>query len=184
MLRLAAPRSWHCCRKRCPTDTRRPCRGLCPQSPRDPWVRLCKQGTSDVLFAFAELCTYPTRCCLHFGHIGLIAPLLLAVLSHRLADALRSTDRVTTPRSWPSLGACALGRSLSTSLHRDPSSARWLQATSWTNTLKASQSLHMVLNAPPSLLADSKLLTTGPSRSSPRRSRILRDSVARNSSRS
>ena len=80
--------------------------------------------------AFAELRTYPTPCCLHYGRVGLTASLLLAVLSHRLADALRSTDRGTTPGSWPSLGACALGRSLKTSLHRDPSSARWLQATS------------------------------------------------------
>jgi hypothetical protein len=80
----------------------------------------CEQGFSDVLFAYAELRTYPTPCCLHDGCIGLIASLLLAVLSHRLADALLSTDRVTTPGSWPSLEACALGRSLSTSLHRDP----------------------------------------------------------------
>jgi hypothetical protein len=90
----------------------------------------CEQGSSDVLFAFAKLRTYPTPCCLHYGHIGLIAPFLLAALSLRLSDAPRSTDRVTTPRSWPSLGACALGHSLSTSLHRDPSSARWIQATS------------------------------------------------------
>jgi hypothetical protein len=89
-----------------------------------------EHGPSDLLFAYAELRSYPTPCCLHDGCIGLIASLLLAVLSHRLADALGSTDRVTTPRSWPSLEACALGRSLSTPLHRDPSSAHWLQATS------------------------------------------------------
>jgi hypothetical protein len=89
-----------------------------------------EHGPSDLLFAFAELRTYPTPCCLHYGRVSLIAPLLLAVLSHRLADALRSTDRVSTPRSWPSFEECGLGRSLSTSLHRDPSSARWLQATS------------------------------------------------------
>ncbi len=90
----------------------------------------CEHGSSDVLFAVAELRSYPTPCCLHDGRVGLIASLLLAVLSHRPTDALRSTDRATTPRSLPSLGACALGRSLSTSLHRDPSSASWLQATS------------------------------------------------------
>ena len=89
-----------------------------------------EHGPSDVLFAYAELRSYPTPCCLHYGRIGLISSLLLAVLSHRLADALRSSDRGATPGAWPSLGACALGRSLSTSLHRDPSSARWLQATS------------------------------------------------------
>ena len=59
----------------------------------------CEHGSSDVLFAFAELGSYPTPCSLHNGRIGLIASLLLAALSHRLADALRSTDRVTTPRS-------------------------------------------------------------------------------------
>ena len=89
-----------------------------------------EHGPSDVLFACAKLRTYPTPCCLHDGRVGLIASLLLAVLSHRPTDAVRSTDRGTTPRSWPFLGACALGRSLSISLHRDPSSARWLQATS------------------------------------------------------
>jgi hypothetical protein len=81
---------------------------------------LCEHAPFILLFTFAEFRTYPTPCSLHYGRIGLIAPLLLTVLSHRLADALRSTDRVTTPGSWPSLEACALGRSLSTSLHRDP----------------------------------------------------------------
>ena len=106
------------------------CKGLCPRSPKDPWVWLCEHGSSDVPLAFAKLRSYPTPCSLYYGRIGLIAPLLLAVRSHLLADALRSTDRLTTPRSWPSFEACGLGRSLSTSLHRDPSLARWLQATS------------------------------------------------------
>jgi hypothetical protein len=118
---------WQAIRHR---HTSPPVGGLYPQCPKDPWVLLCDHSSSNLLFAFAELRTYPTPCCLHNDHIGLIASLLLAVLSHRLTDALRSTERATTPRSWPSLEACALGRSLSTSLHRNPSSARWLQATS------------------------------------------------------
>jgi hypothetical protein len=103
-------------------------RGLYPQCPM--CTHPCEHTPFVLLFAFAELRRYPTPCCLHDGRIGLIATLLLAELSHCLTDALRSTDRVATPRSWPSLGACALGRSLSASLHRDPSSASWLQATS------------------------------------------------------
>ena len=87
---------------------------------RPKGTHLCEPGLSDVLFAFAKLRTYPTPCSLNYGRIGLIAPLLLAALSHRLSDALRSTDRGTTPRSWPSLGTCALGRSLKISLRRDP----------------------------------------------------------------
>ena len=42
---------------------------LCRQSPRDPWVRLCDHGSSDLLFAFAELRTYPTPCSVHNGRI-------------------------------------------------------------------------------------------------------------------
>ena len=41
-------------------------------------------GPSDVLFAFAELRTYPTSCSLHNRHIGLVASFLLEVHSHRL----------------------------------------------------------------------------------------------------
>jgi hypothetical protein len=33
---------------------------------------------------FAELCSYTTSCSLHNGRIGLIASLLLAILTHRL----------------------------------------------------------------------------------------------------
>jgi hypothetical protein len=112
-----------------------PMKGLCPQSPRDPWVH---NPANPALLTYhlrlRSSARTPTSCSLRNGRIGLIAPLLLAVLSHRLADALRSTDRVITPRSWPSLGACALGRSPNTSLHRDPSSARWLHATSWAHS--------------------------------------------------
>jgi hypothetical protein len=44
----------------------------------------CKHGSGDVLFAFAELGAYPTPCRLHNGRVGLVASLLLAVLTHRL----------------------------------------------------------------------------------------------------
>ena len=71
-------------------------------------TRRCEHGPSDAPFILAELCTYATSCRLQNGCVGLNAPLLLAVLSYRLTDALRSTDLATTPRSWPSLGACAL----------------------------------------------------------------------------
>ena len=50
--------------------------GLCRQSPRDLWVNPCKHGSSDALFAFAELRTYPTPSSLHHGRVGLV-PLLL-----------------------------------------------------------------------------------------------------------
>ena len=131
MLRLLALRSQHCGDKRYATDPRRRLKGIMFAEPEGPMcTHPCEPGPPDVPFAFGELRTYPTSCSLRNGRIGVIAPLLLAVLSHRLADALRSTDRGITPRSWPSLGACAIGRSLKTTLHRDPSSARWLHATS------------------------------------------------------
>ena len=131
MLRFVALRSPHCGGKRYSTDPRRRLKGVVSAEPERPMgTHPSEPGHFDVPFAFAELRSYPTPCYFRNSRISLIASLLLAVLSHRLADALRSTDRGTTPRSWPSLGACALGRSLSTSLHRDPSSARWLQATS------------------------------------------------------
>ena len=44
----------------------------------------CEHDPFCLLFAFAELCTYSTPCCLQNGRVGLIASLLLAVLSHRL----------------------------------------------------------------------------------------------------
>ena len=84
MLRLVALRGQYGGAKRYATDALRSCRGLCRQSPRDPWVRLCDHGSYDVLFAFSELCTYPPPCRLQNGRVGLIAPLLLAVLAHRL----------------------------------------------------------------------------------------------------
>jgi hypothetical protein len=77
------------------TDARRRLQGVLFAEPY-PWVSLCKQDTSHVLFAFAKLRSYPTSCSLHNGRIGLIESLLLAVLSYRVVDALRSTDRVTT----------------------------------------------------------------------------------------
>jgi hypothetical protein len=109
MLRLVARRAQHGGRKRYATDALRSCQGALSLEPNGRMVtHACKHGSSDLLFAFTELRTYPTPCCLHYGHIGLITTLLLAVLSHRLADALRSIDRGTTPRSLPYLGACAL----------------------------------------------------------------------------
>ena len=73
-----------CVGKRYSTEARRPSLGLCPQSPRDLWVHTPANMASDVLFAFAEIRTYPTPCCLDNGHIGLIASCLFEVLSHRL----------------------------------------------------------------------------------------------------
>ena len=73
---------------------------------KEPLLLPCEHAPFALLFAFAELRSYPTPCCLHDGRIGLTASLLLAVRSHLLAGAVRSTDRVTTPRSWPSLKAC------------------------------------------------------------------------------
>ena len=109
MLRLVARRGQHGGGKRYATDALRSCQGALSSEPNGRMItHACKHGSSDLLFAFAELRSYPTPCSLHYGHIGLIASLLLALLSHRLADALRSTDRGTTPGSWPSLGACAL----------------------------------------------------------------------------
>jgi hypothetical protein len=59
--------------------------GALSSEPKRPMVtHPCKHGSSDVLFALAELCTYPTPCSLQNGCVGLIASLLLAILTHRL----------------------------------------------------------------------------------------------------
>jgi hypothetical protein len=131
MLRFVALRSPHCGGKRYSTDPRRRLKGVVSAEPERPMgTHPSEPGPPDVLFAYAELRSHWPPCSLHCGRIGLIASLLLAALSHRLADAPRSNERETTPWSWPSFEECGLGRSLSTSLHRDPSSARWPQATS------------------------------------------------------
>jgi hypothetical protein len=59
--------------------------GALSSEPKRPMVtHPCKRGSCDVLFAFAELGAYRTPCCLHNGRVGLVASLLLAVLTHRL----------------------------------------------------------------------------------------------------
>ena len=79
MLRLVARRGQHGGGKRYNTDALRACQGgLCRQSPRDPWVHITVNMTSDLLFAFAELRTYPTPCSLHNGRAVLVPSLLLA----------------------------------------------------------------------------------------------------------
>jgi len=95
--------------------------GLRRQSPRDPWVWLYDHGSSDVLFAFAELCTYPTSCCLQNGRVGLVASLLLAVLAHRLgmrcfpSVGQRAADRLAELRGG-NIGSVALGDTLGPNL--------------------------------------------------------------------
>ena len=56
-----------------------PMKGALSAEPKGPMgTRPCKHGSYDVLFAFAELCTYPTPCSLQNGRVGFIASLLLA----------------------------------------------------------------------------------------------------------